>query len=107
MEWLSEKISKALLWLLSLVKAVFATIFDILSDVFYWLVDKLFNLIVELWKLIPPIDFNGYSLQALMALLPDWLAYLFYITGFHIALAIIGGGVVFRLVRKLFTVGQW
>lgn len=57
---------------------------------------------------LPVPDFlTEYSLQGLFGALPDTVLYFVQFFGIPQALAIIGSGVAFRLLRKAATLGQW
>lgn len=56
---------------------------------------------------IPVPDFAVGGLQSLFDSFPSNLLYLVGATGLPEALLVVGSGVSFRLVRKLFTLGQW
>ncbi|WP_430736438.1 DUF2523 family protein [Pseudomonas anguilliseptica] len=59
-------------------------------------------------SMIPvPAFMLGGGLQSLFSSLPGDVLYFVNFFGIHYGLAIIGGGVVFRLTRKGLTLGQW
>lgn len=75
---------------------------ELLTDLVAWVFDQLLSLFVFILSLLPPLDFAAI----------DWsmLEPLFWFLDrmqFDVALGILGGGLTFRLVRKLLTIGQW
>lgn len=75
---------------------------EVFQDFFYWVVDTLMGMAVYIVSLLPSLDF----------LVIDWssLAPWFWFIdamGLDLALGIYGAALVFRLTRKLFTLGQW
>lgn len=64
--------------------------------------------VLYLLELIPVPDFmTDYSLQTVFGLLPDSVLYFVQFFGIPQALALIGSGVAFNLLRKVVTLGQW
>lgn len=107
MDWLTEKIDNALKWFGDAIKAVFDAITTWLKDFFIWILDALLSGIASVFELIAVPDFLAQGLAPLFSSLPAPLVYLMAQTGFFEALAIVGGGVAFNLIRKAVTLGQW
>lgn len=82
--------------ILTFIKDVFLTLFELLLDGFAFM-----------FELIQPPDFLAAGLGGLFAALPSSTSYMLMQSGLAEGLAIYGAGVTFRLLRKLFTLGQW
>jgi hypothetical protein len=107
MDWLSTKIDNLLSWFSDAFTAVFSAITTWLKDFFVWVLDSLLSGIAFLLESIPVPSFMQQGLAPLFTSLPQPLVYLLNETGVIQAFAIIGGGVLFNLTRKLLTLGQW
>ena len=90
-------------------------------------IEQFFDDLVELWfdmwislfemfgnwfsaavETIPVPDFlQNYSLDQLLSALPEPVVWILSQANLPEGLAILGAGVAFRLLRKLFTLGQW
>lgn len=103
-EWLT-KISG---WFVDLVKSIFSTIVDLISDVVVWVLDLILGPIGDLiTSLGTPSFMASYSFGSLLSGLPPFALYIVNQCNLPAALAVIGAGVSFNLLRKLFTLGQW
>lgn len=94
-------------WLLSLVKAVFTAGWDWLTDAFIWLFKGLLDAFASLVAMVPVPSFMSQGLATLWGQMPAGVIWILSSVGVPAALAIIGAGFTFRLVRKLVTLGQW
>ena len=94
-------------WLLDLVKAAFTALWSFVVDAFIGLVELLVGAIVGLISLIPVPAFLSGGLQSLFGQLDPGIVYLLSASGLPAALAILGTGYAFRLVRKVVTLFQW
>lgn len=96
-------------WLLGLVKALLAALFDLILDGLTFFLDVVLSAIVGLLSLLPSPSFLSESntLGNLLSGLPPFALYV--IGQLHVpeAFAVVGAGVVFNLARKAITLGQW
>lgn len=108
MEWLSTKIDNVLSW----IKQFFLDIWHGVADWVYDFVVKVFGEVLDaiyaLLSALPVPDFiAAASLQNFLSGIDPAVLYFLSRSGFGPAIALIGAGVAFRLLRKLFTLGQW
>lgn len=96
-------------WLLSLFVEIFKALVDFCHDVFIWCLDAFLTVIAGLVASIPAPAFlsSGLNVGGLLTGLPPFALYVVGQIRIGEAMAIIGAGVGFYLVRKLFTLGQW
>ncbi len=105
--WLSEKLDNLGNWFLLVIKAVFAALADFIGDMFIAIVKALLGAILFLFQSLPAPSFLNGGMSGVTGMLPDYLVYFLTVTGFGQAMAILGTGVAFRLLRKVVTLGQW
>lgn len=94
-------------WLVNLVKAFFGALWNFVVDAFIGLVELLVTALVGLVSAIPVPSFMSMGLQSFYGQLDPGIVYLCAASGLPGALAIIGLGYGFRLVRKFVTLFQW
>lgn len=94
-------------WLLSLVKEFIGALWDFLTDLFVSLIDLLVSALVALVSAIPVPEFLSQGLQGVYGQLDPAISYLLAASGIPAALAIVGAGYTFRLLRKFATLFQW
>lgn len=95
--WLAQKFREMLEWLN-----------DMFQDILLFAVDAFLDLAEAVIAAIPTPDFlTTYSLNSLVGQAGPIVAWLFSTFRVGECLGILGAGWVFRLVRKLLTVGQW
>lgn len=89
-------------------KGMFVDFMEFITDLPLVILRGFLDGVLFLLESIPVPDFlAGASLQTLFnALHPD-LQYFVSFFGIHFALGALGAGLVFRLTRKAFTLGQW
>lgn len=96
-------------WFVELIKSIFGLAADVCYDLVVLIFDMIFNVIGNLLVVIPAPSFmeNGNNFYELLSGLPPFA--LFVVSKCHLpeAMAIVGAGVAFNLLRKLFTLGQW
>lgn len=94
-------------WLWHLIVSIFSALWDFIQDAFVALLGAVVDAVVTLVSSIPVPDWLSGGLGSSWGGLSD--AILFYVTqaGMPAALLIIGGGYVFRILRKIFTLAQW
>jgi hypothetical protein len=92
-----------------LLKSVFTSLVDFIHDAFFWVFDGVLSAIAALVASIPTPSFLSQSngIGGLLSGLPPFCLYVISHIGLPPAFAIIASGVAFRLLRKLFTLGQW
>jgi len=78
-----------------------------LSDLPILILDAFLSAIVAILALIPSPDFLTNGLQSLLGAIGPDVGYFLSASGFDAALAILGAGFLFRMTRKLLTLGQW
>jgi len=95
-------------WLVELVKSIFNTIASLIGDVIVWLLDAILGPIGDLIvSLGTPSFMQSYSFGGLLSGFPPFAQFIIYQCNIGPALAVIGAGVSFNLLRKVFTLGQW
>jgi len=103
-QWL-KKISD---FFIDLAKEALLAIFHLIKDLAFWILEGILNAIATLLELLPVPDFlTGTDLGQILSPLPSFALYLIGHIHLDQALAVIGTGVAFNLLRKLFTLGQW
>lgn len=86
---------------------VFKSLFDFIKDVFLIVFELVLDGVVFVFNAITPPDFLAVGLSGLFNVLHPDILYFLSVSGVDQGLAIYGTGVSFRLLRKLFTLGQW
>ncbi len=86
---------------------VFQSLFDFIKDVFLIVFELLLDGVVFVFNAITPPDFLATGMAGLFNVLHPDILYFLSMSGIDQGLAIFGAGVSFRLIRKLFTLGQW
>ena len=95
-------------WLISLVIAFFTALLNFVHDAAVWVFDGVVSAVCALIAAIPAPSFLGsYSFIGLLNQLPAYPLYVLGQLEIGTALGIVLSGVVFRLARKLATLGQW
>lgn len=103
MQWFKDLWNGFIEWLIEVVILILTFFKDLFLTIFELLLDG----IVYMFEAIAPPEFLANGLGSLFAALPDGLSYLLMQSGLAEGLSIFGAGVTFRLLRKLFTLGQW
>lgn len=87
---------------------IFGDLMEFLSDLPIKVLGGILDGVIYVLSALPvPSFLTDYSLQGLFSGLPDSVLYFVDFFGIAHALAIIGSGVMFRLLRKAVTLGQW
>lgn len=90
------------------IGGVFVDFMEFILDIPLTVLKGMLDGILYLLEMIPVPDFmTDYSLQTVFGLLPDSVLYFVQFFGIPQALALIGSGVAFNLLRKVVTLGQW
>ncbi len=103
MDWIATTWQQFVDWLGEVIDALFAFIKDVFLDVF----ELFMSGIVYIFSLIQPPDFLSQGVGVLFSSLHPDILYFLSMSGLDNGLAVYGSGVAFRLLRKLFTLGQW
>jgi hypothetical protein len=94
-------------WLFAFVGQLFTDVWAFVKDAAINVFDLLTQAIVALIAAIPAPDWLTGGLQSFWTNLPASVQYFAAQLGVPAGLAIVGAGFVFRLTRKLVTLGQW
>jgi hypothetical protein len=95
-------------WLFELFRSVFVGLWDFVTDIFVSIADAVFVAIAAGINSIPAPGFlTDYSLGSLLARLPDYVLYFVGALNIGQCFAVVGAGFAFRMLRKIFTLGQW
>tara|TARA_Y100001968_G_scaffold160758_1_gene147029 strand:- start:2593 stop:2907 length:315 start_codon:yes stop_codon:yes gene_type:complete len=103
MDWIATTWQSFIDWLVE----VFNALMDFIKDVFLDVFELLMSGVVYIFSLIQPPDFLSQGIGVLFNSLHPDILYFLSMSGLDSGLAVYGTGVVFRLTRKLFTLGQW
>lgn len=102
--WLTD-ITK---WLGDALKKLWDALVQLWQDAFLWVFEQVLSAWAMLVEALPVPDLlTTYSLGGLFAALPPEVLYFAGLFKVPEGLAMIGAGVAFNLLRKLFTLGQW
>lgn len=94
-------------WLLKLIAKLFTAVWDFLSDIFVSILEGVVNAFVSLIASIPMPGWLTGGLGGVFGQMDSGILYIVSACGVPAALAIIGGGYAFRMLRKIFTLFQW
>ena len=94
-------------WLKDQLEAIWSALLQLIADVFWWIVETTLGLFASIIEAIPVPSFLTNGLDGLFSGLDP--AVLYFVGLFRIpeGLTMLGVAVVFRLTRKLLTLGQW
>jgi len=101
--WIKQAWSDLTQWFI----ALFNAITDFFTDLLVLQLEAFLDGILFLINAIPVPDFLSNGIDALVSAIPPEIHYFLDVSGFDNALALLGAGISFRLLRKLFTLGQW
>jgi len=95
-------------WLLNLFISVFTALWDIVTDLFVSIAEIVVLALAAAINAIPaPAFLSQYSLGGLLSSMPDYVMYFVGAMKLTECFAVIGAGFAFRMLRKIFTLGQW
>jgi hypothetical protein len=103
MQWFSDTWQGFIDWAHEILVIFFTFFRNIALDMFELLMDG----IVYVFNLLQPPTFLTSGAQSFFDGLPSDILYFLSMSGLATGLAIYGAGISFRLLRKLFTLGQW
>lgn len=107
MDWLSSKIDAALSWLGDLFASLVTALFQMLSDLAVAVLELFLNGVLAVVGALPVPTFLTGGLQNFMNGIDPAVLYFLSQSGFTTAMGLVGAGFTFRMLRKLFTLGQW
>jgi hypothetical protein len=102
-QWFVDLWNDYLDWCLEVLKEILLLIKDLSLDIFELMV----NGVVFAIGLITPPEFLANGVNTLVAAIPPSIIYFLGQSGLSEGLAIYGSGIMFRLARKIYTLGQW
>ena len=103
MDWIARTWQDFVNWLYDILLIVLTFFRDLFLNIFELVLDG----VVYVFNSLQPPEFITDGLSSLFNALPNDILYFFSMSGLSAGLAIYGAGVTFRLLRKLFTLGQW
>lgn len=92
-------------WLLEQTQKVFEYLIDILLFLPRFIFDFILQILSYVINWLSPPEF--LSEYTISDYIHEDIAWLLYMSGFDISLGIIGSAIVFKLVRRLMTLGIW
>lgn len=96
-------------WYFGLYQKIFSALLSFIHDFALWLAYSITDAIATGIAAIPVPAFlaAGLDLSSLLSVFPPFALYV--LAKMHIAqlIAVLSAGIGFRLIRKLFTLGQW
>lgn len=107
MDWLFNWLEAAITWFWNVVKAVFKAGLDLIHDFAIWTVDQVLTALGALISSIPVPDFLHQGMQVMFSSLDPSILYFVGLLKIPEGLTLIGTAVLFRMTRKLVTLGQW
>lgn len=107
MEWLSSKIDAALAWIGALFSDAIAAVLQMLTDAAISILELFLGGVLFVVGSLPVPDFLVGGMQGFLNGIDGSVLYFLSRSGFGPALALVGTGFAFRMLRKLFTLGQW
>lgn len=91
-----------------LIHDSFIALYDLFIDFFLSIIDLILSAIAGVLNSIPVPDFlTNVSISSLINQLPPFALYIANHMHIGAAFAVLLSGVIFRLTRKFFTLGQW
>ena len=103
MDWIASTFQSFVDWL----KEVFDALMSFIKDVFLDVFELFMSGIVYIFSLIQPPDFLTSGIGVLFNSIHPDILYFLSMSGLDNGLAVYGSAIAFRLLRKLFTLGQW
>lgn len=117
--WWLDLINSALAWMVNIVQTIAGWIVDILTALFgalvlvvtdgaVFMIAKVLDFVSIITLSIPVPDFlTSTSLSDLFGSAGPTFGYFFSTMNLTACFSVLGAGYAFRLLRKLFTLGQW
>lgn len=106
-DWLSTKIDNLWKAFSAFFTGLWTDFYNFISDLPATILESILNAVTSIFAAIPAPSFLTSGVSVLFQSMPSSVSYFLVQTGFFHGLTIFGVGVTFRLLRKLFTLGQW
>jgi hypothetical protein len=95
-------------WFIQLIKSIFEFLFDLVYDLFAYILKTFLEGVVFIVSSIPVPDFlSGHALSGMFSAIDPSIIYFLTALGIPEGLMILSGGYGFRLLRKFVTLFQW
>lgn len=107
MDWLAAKIDAALGYIAGLVAELVGALFAMLSDAAVAVLELFLNGVEAVVGSLPVPSLLTGGLQGYLNGIDPAVLYFLSQSGFSAGMALVGAGFAFRMLRKLFTLGQW
>ncbi len=102
-DWVQELWNGFVSWF----QELWDSIVEFFTDLPLVILDSFLSAIAAVLEVIPVPDFLQTGLSGFLAGIDPSVLYFLDRSGFDSAIAILGTGVMFRLTRKLVTLGRW
>lgn len=106
-DWLSTKLDNLWKAFIEFFANIWKAFTEFVLDLPAQILELILNAISSLVSSIPVPSFLQNGASVLFANLDSSVLFFLNISGLFQGLAIFGSGVAFRLLRKIFTLGQW
>jgi hypothetical protein len=106
-DWLSTKIDNLWAAFVAFFFALWEDFYNFITEFPAVVLESFLNAISSLFSALSPPDFLANGLSGLVDGLDSSVLYFLNETGFFQGLVIYGSGFTFRILRKIFTLGQW
>lgn len=106
---MSDWLAKITAWLIGLVTAVFTQLVTWAHDAVLWVFDGVLLALAALIAAVPVPSWlaTGIDVTGMLSVMPPYTLYVISALNIPACIAIISSGVIFRLLRKVVTLGQW
>ena len=104
--WLKSYFDSLIAWILVQIGAVFSGLWDLLTDFFIYVLDKLFDLVTYIVSSMT-WDFTGFYPVQYYNALPSSLTSVFNLLGVPTALAMIVAALTIRFVLQMIPFVRW
>jgi hypothetical protein len=94
-------------WLLKLIAKLFVAVWDFTTDIFVSILGAVLDAFTALIAMIPMPAWLTGGLGQTFGSMDSGVVYVVTQCGIPAALAILGAGYAFRILRKIFTLFQW
>jgi hypothetical protein len=101
--WLKQAWADLTQWFI----AIFKSIVEFFTDLPVLVLEAFLDAIISILNSLPVPDFLDSGLGSFLNGISSDVLYFLSMSGFDNAVAILGTGFGFRMLRKLFTLGQW
>lgn len=101
--WIEELWNTFKAWFLDVIADFLSWVWEFFGSIFAAILDAIATVVA----LIPVPSFLTGGLQQYLGGIDPAVLYFLSQSGFATGLALVGSGVVFRMLRKIFTLGQW